>query len=170
MFVSIGKIEICLRVGCSICWLLWWVVRIERIIEWLCHLSCDSDEFLQHSEDADHWDNEKLDNMGTDSDYDSNSIRASLLRRWRVRIPIKHTLSLSLSLSLSLLSIYSLNFQFLICLQLAPRRVRQAHSALAVYKRSRSVRHVLRSIVAQVREGPNGVVSVLGWEVSAATS
>ena len=36
--------------------------------------------------------------MGSDSDYDSNSIRASLLYRWRVRIPILNTHTLSLSL------------------------------------------------------------------------
>ncbi|XP_030937572.1 uncharacterized protein LOC115962840 [Quercus lobata] len=46
---------------------------------------CKSDEFLQHSEDVDYWDNEKLDNMGSDSDYDSNSIRAPLLHRWRLK-------------------------------------------------------------------------------------
>ena len=57
--------------------------------------------FKGSPEDADHWDNEKLDNGGSDSDYDSNSIRTPLLR-WRVCIPLLKTLSLSLILFVNL--------------------------------------------------------------------
>ena len=73
--------------------------------------------FFSIPEDADHWDDEKLDNGGSDSNYDSNSLRAPLLR-WRVHIPLLKTLSLSLSLS------YDLSIQAVI-LKLLPILPRQ---------------------------------------------
>ena len=75
--------------------------------------------FFSIPEDADHWDDEKLDNGGSDSNYDSNSLRAPLLLWW-VRIPLLKTLSLSLSLSLS----YDLSVQAVI-LKLLPILPRQ---------------------------------------------
>ena len=91
--------------GCSICWLLWWVVQIERIIEWLCHLSCDSDEFLQHLKDADHgtmknWKTWKW--FWLQLKQHQGIIASSLEGTYSY---IKHTHSLSLSL-LSIFSFY----------------------------------------------------------------
>nr|XP_023883309.1 uncharacterized protein LOC111995625 isoform X2 [Quercus suber] len=56
----------------------WFFILVPKQI-----LPEDWASFFSLQKDADYWDNEKLDNMGSDSDYDSNSIRASLLHRWR---------------------------------------------------------------------------------------
>ena len=88
---------------CSICWSLWWVARIERIMEWLCHLSCDIDEFLQHSRGCRPLGRWKIGQWGKWFELrlkQPQSAVASLVGMYSF---IKtHTLSLSLSYDLSI--------------------------------------------------------------------